>query len=71
MKVSIFIVFIYTSFHIYLYINNGSRYNPQSRGTIFALNDKNNDYFLSEYAFPLARKDTRRIITFRKVCRYS
>lgn len=67
MKVSIFIVFIYTSFHIYL--NNGSRYNPQSRGTI--LNDKNNDYFLSEYAFPLARKDTRRIITFRKVCRYS
>lgn len=69
MKVSIFIVFIYTSFHIYL--NNGSRYNPQSRGTIFALNDKNNDYFLSEYAFPLARKDTRRIITFRKVCRYS
>lgn len=47
MKVSIFIVFIYTSFHIYL--NNGSRYDPQSRGTIFALNDKNNDYFLSEY----------------------
>lgn len=69
MKVSIFIVFIYTSFHIYL--NNGSQYDPQSRGTIFALNDKNNDYFLSEYAFPLARKDTRRIITFRKVCRYS